>query len=210
VYDDVNQAAEASRTQAGDANALVATVDDPADLRCLVELDTGDEMAIRGDEPRPVMDNWFRAHARINALSRTLGDRGRPLPGHASLYHDLDVTVLAKPFTDWHLRAHGSPPDPEVVEALAGEWMEGALPETWFSASPARVRFQRVLISDWVPDHRVTLGAVGLLPEWVRWLGERAGLTTHRMQPLLDAARATPRDRRTGQTGSASVRAVTT
>ena len=39
----------------------------PADLRCLVELDTGDEMSIRGDEPRRVMDNWFRVHARIPA-----------------------------------------------------------------------------------------------------------------------------------------------
>jgi hypothetical protein len=38
----------------------------------------------------------------------------------------------------------------------------------------------------------VTLGVVALLPDWVRWLGERAGLPAHRMQPLLDAARETP------------------
>jgi hypothetical protein len=47
--------------------------------------------------------------------------------------------VLAGPFTDWHVRTL----DSTAVDALAGEWMEGALPETWFSASPARVRFQR-------------------------------------------------------------------
>ena len=41
VYDDAEQAAEAWRTPAGDADATVAPVDDPADLRCLVELDTG-------------------------------------------------------------------------------------------------------------------------------------------------------------------------
>ena len=191
VYDDAEQAAEAWRINAGDADAPVTTVDDPADLRCLVELDTGDEMSIRGDEPRRVMDNWFRVHARIHRLTRTLNNQGRPLPARSSLYHDLDITVLAKPFTDWHMRTHGSAPDTEVVEALAEEWMEGALPETWFSASPARIRFQHELIADWIPDP-VTLGVVALLPDWVRWLGERAGLPAHRMQPLLDAARETP------------------
>jgi hypothetical protein len=191
VYDDAEQAAEAWRINAGDADALVATVDDPADLRCLVELDTGDEMSIRGDEPRRVMDNWFRVHARIHRLARTLRSQGRPLPARSSLYHDLDITVLVEPFTDWHVLTYGGPPDPEVVEALAEEWMEGALPETWFSASPARIRFQRELIADWIPDP-VTLGVVALLPDWVRWLGERAGLPSDRMQPLLDAARETP------------------
>ena len=191
VYDDAEQAAEAWRINAGDADATVATVDDPADLRCLVEFDTGDEMSIRGDEPRRVMDNWFRVHARIHRLARTLRSQGRPLPAHSSLYHDLDITVLAQPFTDWHIRTYGGPPNPEVVEALAEEWMEGALPETWFSASPARIRFQRELIADWIPDP-VTLGVVALLPDWVRWLGERADLPADRMQPLLDAARETP------------------
>ena len=191
VYDDAEQAAEAWRITAGDADALVTTVDDPADLRCLVELDTGDEMSIRGDEPRPVMDNWFRVHARIHRLARTLHSQGRPLPARSSLYHDLDITMLVEPFTDWHVRTYGSEPNPEVVEALAEEWMEGALPETWFSASPARIRFQHELIADWIPDP-VTLGVVALLPDWVRWLGERAGLPADRMQPLLDAARETP------------------
>ena len=148
VYDDAEQAAEAWRAQVGDSDSTVALVDDPADLRCLVELDTGDEMSVRGDEPRRVMDNWFRADARISCLARTLRSQGCPLPARASLYHDLDVTVLTEPFTDWHLRTLGSAPGPEVADALAAEWMEGALPETWFSASPARVRFQRELIGD--------------------------------------------------------------
>ena len=54
-------------------------------------------MSVRGDEPRRVLDNWFRAHARIEGLAQTLRRQGRPLPAHASLYHDLDVTVLAGP-----------------------------------------------------------------------------------------------------------------
>jgi hypothetical protein len=59
-------------------------------------------------------------------------------------------TVLTGPFSDWHVRTLGGPPEPEVVDTLAAEWMEGALPDTWFSASPARVRFRRELIADWV------------------------------------------------------------
>jgi hypothetical protein len=39
---------------------------------------------------------------------------------------------------------------------------------------------------------------IALMPEWVRWLGERAGLTADRMQSLLDAARETQRRRWTG------------
>jgi hypothetical protein len=41
----------------------------------------------------------------------------------------------------------------------------------------------------------VTLGVIALLPEWVRWLGDRACLTPDRIQPLLDAAQETPQHR---------------
>ena len=90
-----------------------------------------------------------------------------------------------------------------MVDALAGEWMEGALPETWFSASPARIRFQRQVIADWHPNDPVTRGVIALLPEWVRWLGERVGLTADRLQPVLDAARETPRE--AGQIGNGEI-----
>jgi hypothetical protein len=211
VYDDAEQAAQAWRAHVGDPDPTPAVVADPAELRCLAELDTGDEMSVRGNEPRQVMDNWFRANARIGCLARVLGSQGRPLPARASLYHDVDVTVLTEPFSDWHVRVHRGTPNPEVVEALAAEWMEGALPETWFSVSPARIRFQRELIGDWVLDDPVTRGVIALLPEWVRWLGERAGLTADRMQPLLDAAQETPEQPvRRGRLGSGSVSEIST
>jgi hypothetical protein len=54
------------------------------------------------------------------------------------------------------------------------------------------VCFQRELISDWISDDLVTAGVITLLPAWVRWLGERGGLTADLMQPLLDAAQKTP------------------
>ena len=188
VFDDPEQAAAAWRARAGDPDAVLAPVEDSADLRSLAELDAGEETMLRGDEPRRVMDNWFRARARLDELARVLRTRGRPLPARDSLYHDLDPTVLTAPFTEWHVRTRGGEPDPEVVEALAAEWMEGSLPETWFSVSPARLRFQHELISDWIDDP-VTHGVIALMPEWARWLGERAGLDPERMQAVLDAAR---------------------
>jgi hypothetical protein len=95
------------------------------------------------------------------------------------LYHDLDTDPMAAAFTGWYVRRHGSEPDPEGVEALAEEWMEGALPDTWHAASPHRVAFQLALINDWIPDHPITVAVKALLPEWVRWHGEQAGLPEH-------------------------------
>ena len=85
---------------------------------------------------------------------------------------------------------HGGEPDPEVAEALAAEWMEGTLPQTWFAAPPERVRFQYNLIGDWIPDDPVTRGVLAMMPEWVRWLGERAGLDERFRVRALAVARA--------------------
>jgi hypothetical protein len=99
-----------------------------------------------------------------------------PLPVTKSLYRDLDTVPMEEAFRSWYLRRHGSEPDAEVAGALAGEWLEGAIPGTTHSASPHRVQSQLNLINDWVPDDPVTVGAKALLPEWVRWNCEQSGL----------------------------------
>ena len=60
--------------------------------------------------------------------------------------------------------------------SAALKWLEGALPGSWHAASPHKAQFLLNLISDWIPDHPVTVGARALLPEWVRWNCERSGL----------------------------------
>ncbi|HEU0129118.1 MAG TPA: hypothetical protein VFQ48_11010 [Pseudonocardiaceae bacterium] len=60
----------------------------------------------------------------------------------------------------------------------------GALPETWHAVSPHRVDIQLALINDWVPDDPITVAAKELLPDWVRWHGEQAGLS----ERLVDRA----------------------
>ena len=97
---------------------------------------------------------------------------------------------MTRPFTEWCAATGAAEPDPEAVDALAGEWMEGTLPETWFSVSPRRVEFQLELVGDWFTDE-VTTEVLNLMPAWVRWLGERGGLPAQLRERVIAAA--TPR-----------------
>jgi hypothetical protein len=185
VFDDVQQAATAWRALVGDTaqDARPERVKTAERLLCLVYCDSGEEI-LRGSESRTVLDNWFRTRRRIHDLADALQKRGTPLPRARSLYHDLDTDPMAEAFTGWHVQRHGSEPDPEVAGALAQEWMEGTLPDTWHAISPHRIEFQLALINDWIPDDPITIAAKALLPEWVRWHGEQASLPPH----LIDRA----------------------
>jgi hypothetical protein len=70
------------------------------------------------------------------------------------------------------------------------------LPETWHAISPHRIEFQLALINDWIPDDPITIVAKALLPKWVRWHGEQAGLPPHLIDRGIAVAtgdiRATP------------------
>jgi hypothetical protein len=179
VFDDVEQAASAWRDVVGESgrDASHEPVTDSDQLQCLTRVDS-DREVISGYESRVVMDNWFRAARRIHDLVAALKKRGMRLPETGSLHHDIDTSVMTEPFTAWCADAFDAKPDPEAVEALAGEWMEGALPETWFAASPHRVKHKLELIGDWIDDP-VTDAVREILPDWVRWLSARAGVPEH-------------------------------
>jgi hypothetical protein len=189
VFDDVQQAAAVWRETVGDSGeeAQPEPVTDPDQLLCLVQLDLADEVGIRGDEPRSVVDNWFRADRRIRELHEGMRKRRMPLPAATNLYRNLDISVMTRPFTEWYAATGAVEPNPESVDALAEEWMEGTLPETWFSVSPRRVEFQLGLIDDWIADE-VTTEVLNLMPTWVRWLGEGASLPEHLRERVIAAA----------------------
>lgn len=189
VFDDTEQAAAAWRATVGDSaeDAEPERVTEPDQLMCLVHLDPGDEFGVRGDEPRSVVDNWFRTDRRIRELHDALRKRRIPLPPGNNLYRDIDIALLTVPFVAWYAAAYGAEPGTEAVESLAEQWMEGALPETWFDISPRRVQYQLTLVSDWIPDE-VTTEVQTLMPAWVRWLGERASLPTHLLDPVVEGA----------------------
>jgi hypothetical protein len=188
VFDDVEQAASMWREVVGEAgrDARHEPVTDSDQLQCVALVDS-DREAIGGDESRVVMDNWFRAGRRIHDLVAALKKRGMRLPETGSLYHDIDIRVMTEPFTAWYAETSGAKPDPEAVEALAGEWMEGTLPETWFAVSPRRVEHRLELIGDWIDDP-VTDAVREMLPGWVRWLSARAGMPEHLAERSISVA----------------------
>jgi hypothetical protein len=188
AFEEVAQAAAGWRAMVGDtaAGADPSPVGTADQLECLTQWNGGEE-TLRGSESDSALDNWFRARRRIHDLSAALAKRGTPLPPARSLYHDLDTTPMIEAFTAWHAARHGGQPDPEALDALAIEWLEGCLPGTEHAASPHRVRFQQALIDDWISDP-VTVAVKALLPEWVRWNGEQAGLPEHLSQHAADVA----------------------
>jgi hypothetical protein len=189
-FDDVAQAAAAWRGMVGDtADGAHPTPVQTADqLECLVHWDEG-ELMLRGTESDTALDNWFRARRRVHDVADALRARGMPLPEHRSLYHDRDITPTVEAFTAWYDARHGTKPDPDAVEALAEEWLDGCLPGTEHAVSPHRVRFQLELMTDdWIDDDPITVAAKPLLPEWVRWRGEQAGLPGNLIQRVVDVA----------------------
>lgn len=179
AYDDVPQAAAAWRTLVGGAanGAEPIEVRTGDQLSCLGHCDPSSD-TISGDEPRELCDNWFRASRCIHDLALALRKSSRlwPPPESLSLY-DLDTEPMATEFTNWYTDRHHTAPDQETVTALAEEWLEGTLPETWYSISPHRVAFHNALIDDnWAPDQPATRALKSMFTEWSEWLAEKSGL----------------------------------
>lgn len=175
VYDDVGQATEAWRKklgdEAGDAEPKAVT-----DTERLIGLTSCDFQVI-GFESREALDNWHRAQRRFEDLETALKKRDMPLPPYRSLFDDSDPAEMARPFLEWHSERYGGEPDPEAVEELAGEWMDGLVPDTRFSVSPGRIGYYLDVIGDWRDPV-----AMALLRKWACWLAERAGLPS----PLVE------------------------
>lgn len=182
MFDSVTQAAAAWRDTVGASAEGIS----PSPVRrrdevlCLAHCTVRD---IVGDESRNVMDNWFRAHRRIHALADA-----DLLPHIVDLYNDVDPGPMALEFINWHHIRRGVVPDHETVEDIALEWLEGKLPETWYSVSPRRITHVRALMSDWVPES-IEPGEA-LLADWVRWLMERAELPERLAEPVFAALKA--------------------
>ncbi|WP_037315538.1 hypothetical protein [Amycolatopsis orientalis] len=182
VYDDLEQAVEAWRRKLGDeaGDAEPRAVTDTERLTGLVSCD----FQVIGDESRDALNNWHRAQRRFEDLEAALKKRNMPLPPHRLFFGDADPAEMTRPFTEWHIERYGTEPDPEDVEDLAGEWMDGLVPDTRFDVSPGRIDYYLDVIGDWRDP-----AALVLLRKWARWLGERADLPSPLMERV--AAKAT-------------------
>jgi hypothetical protein len=187
VHDDVQGAAAVWRATVGDSADGVEPhrVDSAAELLPLAHL-RSDDSAVTGVETRAAMDNWFRARRRVADLTDALRRTSTPLS--VARHDEFDPLPMVEEFRAWHVRRHGVAPHEEAVEDLVWEWTEGLLPETWYVASPGRVEFVSSLVGDWVKSE-ITTAALTLIPEWTRWLGERAELPPHLIERAVSAAR---------------------
>jgi hypothetical protein len=184
VYGDAGRAAAAWREAAGDSAQVAQPTEVTVDgLNALVYFQR-DEAMILGHESRNHMDAWFRGPRRLSDLLDVLTKQGLELPKQRSLYHGIDPEPMATEFSAWYAERHGQAPDAEIAEAVAYDWLEGTLPGTEYAVSPRRmVHKRRMMMGEWLPGEERDAG-FALLQEWVRWLGERGGLSAH----LLDRA----------------------
>ena len=130
VFDDMQQAATAWRDAVGDSaeTAQPQPVTDPDQLLCLVQLDPADEGGVRGDEPRSVIDNWFRSERRIRELHDGMRKGRRPLPTATNLYRNLDIAAMTRPFTEWCAASGAAEPDPEASTRWPGSGWRARFP----------------------------------------------------------------------------------
>jgi hypothetical protein len=161
VFDDIEGAAAAWRNQVG--------------------------ISAEGLRPAPATAESPACPRRMRDIHEALREQGMVLPEYSPRYHDIDVAPMADPFAEWYSQRHGHQPDREAVEALAEQWLEGMLPGTEHSVSPHRSEYFRELIADW-RDDPVTDMVLMLLPEWVRWNGEQAGVPAHLIERAAAAA----------------------
>ena len=137
-------------------------------------------------EQGALLDDYFRGPRRIQDITRKLGGRHAELP-------QGDPAAAQKAFTAWYSTRHGDVPDQGAVEALAEEWLGVMLPGTEYAVSPRRSAAFRDQITSWWDDEDAA-GALSLLPEWIRWNGEQAGLPPDLISDAVAIAEHRPED----------------
>jgi hypothetical protein len=76
---------------------------------------------------------------------------------------------------------------------LAEEWLGVMLPGTEYAVSPRRSAAFCDQITNWWDDEDAA-GALFLLPEWIRWNGEQAGLLPDLISDAVAIAERRPED----------------
>ncbi|HET9970312.1 MAG TPA: hypothetical protein VFQ68_18910 [Streptosporangiaceae bacterium] len=130
-----------------------------------------------GRESRSRMDSWYRACRRLDDIVKALSERGMELPWERTRTpraQPADPAPMIGEFSAWYAGRRGRAPDAEIVEEVAGEWLDCVVPGTERLISPTRTTLFRALIGDWREPYAAP--GVALLTEWVRWLGEESGL----------------------------------
>lgn len=172
-----DEAAEAWRAAVGQSadSAVPGAVD--ADALTFLTACVQSDQFVGGRESRSRMDSWYRAYRRLDDIAKALSERGMELPWERTRTlraQPVNPALMAGEFTAWYTGRRGQAPDAEIVEDVAGEWLDCVVPGTERLISPTRTTLFRALIGDWRKPYATS--GVGLLTEWVRWLGEESRL----------------------------------
>ena len=185
VFDDAESAVAAWRDQVGDSAPGVEPVT-PEVLAWLSDAEHFEGLIDERDQGA-LLDDYFRGPRRIQDITGKLGERRAELP-------QGDPAAAQAAFTAWYSTRHGDVPDQDAVEALAEEWLGVMLPGTEHAVSPQRSAAFRDHIASWRDDEDAA-GALALLPEWIRWNGEQAGLPPDLISDAVAVAERRPRTR---------------
>lgn len=199
VFDSLEQAAAAWRRSKADAaeTAHPEPVTRSAQLDCLMHCEVSPGGMFRGRESRAFTDSLFRADRRIHEIVQVMAEQQQLSPEHRNVYRDRDAEIkaAAKAFTVWYAEHHGSEPHQQATSWLADDWLIGTLPGHGNAVSPHRVKqLMLYMEDDWLPEEPATRAAFELLPEWVRWNGEQAGVPRHLIERSATVAQGQPWD----------------
>jgi hypothetical protein len=148
---------------------------------------------LAGGEHRELIREYFRSRRRGQLVLGSLPGEGQEAaPVFAA---EIDTA----PFVDWYAGQHADAPLPgkfrkqaaETAGFLLDAWgpHEHPAEETVYSCSPHRVEMLgRLVRDDYLPKEGNAV--LALLPDWVQWCADRAGLPAALAAPALEAARA--------------------
>jgi hypothetical protein len=146
-----------------------------------------------GGEHRELIREYFRSRRRGQLVVDLLPGDGEP--AEPVIAPEIDTS----PFVDWHAGRHGDVPDPGKFRKAAAE-TAGFLLDAWgpnehpaeesvYACSPHRIEMLgRLVRDDFLPAEGNAV--LRMLPDWVQWCADRAGLPGELAARALQAARA--------------------
>jgi hypothetical protein len=147
----------------------------------------------QGDEHRELIREHFRSQRRGQLVVDLLPDDGEP--ADPVITPETDTAQ----FIDWHTGRHSDVPKPgkfrraaaETAEFLLEAWgpNEHPVEESVYACSPHRIEMLgRLVRGDFLPEEGNAV--LRMLPDWVQWCVDRAGLPGELAAPALHAAGA--------------------
>jgi hypothetical protein len=133
-------------------------------------------------EELALLDEYFRGQRHVQDIIDHLGGKHTELP-------EPDPELAMEEFITWYSGQHGDIPDGDAVEGLAEEWLGMMVRGSQHLVSPRRVTAFRDAITEMWMDEEEVRGVLALLPEWIRWNGDQAGMAPQLIDDAVSAAR---------------------